>query len=73
MKTILFWILILLTAVLLYTVVQRTSGGNATTLAFSDFLRDVDSGSVSEVTIADSDVKGRLKNGENLQDRAANG
>src|SRR6516162_3208716 len=67
MKTILFWILILLTAVLLYTVVQRTSGGNAQTLAFSEFLRAVEGGNVTEVTIADSDIKGRLKNGDQFK------
>jgi cell division protease FtsH len=67
MKTILFWILILVTAVLLYTLVQRTSGGSAQTFPFSRFLQEVESSHVTDVTIADSDIKGRLKSGETFK------
>lgn len=67
MKTILFWLLIMLTAVLLYSLVQRTSGGTAWTYPFSQFLQQVDSGNVMAVTIADSDIKGRLKSGETFK------
>ncbi|HLH29698.1 MAG TPA: ATP-dependent zinc metalloprotease FtsH [Terriglobia bacterium] len=66
-KTILFWILILATAVLLYTVVQRTSGGSAQAWPFSKFLQEIDHGSVAEVIIADSDIRGQLKTGEQFK------
>jgi cell division protease FtsH len=67
MKTILFWILILVTAVLLYSLVQRTSARGEQTIQFSTFLEDIDHGSVTDVTIADSDIKGHLKTGENFK------
>jgi len=63
----LFWILILATAVLLYTVVQRTSGGSAQAWPFSKFLQEIDHGSVAEVIIADSDIRGQLKTGEQFK------
>jgi cell division protease FtsH len=64
MKTITFWILILITSVLLYSVVQRTSGGRTPTVAFSRFLQEVEHNNVNDVTIADPDIKGHLKSGE---------
>src|SRR5215475_4775457 len=67
MKTILFWILILVTALLLYTLVQRTSNRGEQTIQFSIFLEDIERGNVKEVTIADSDVKGTLSTGEHFR------
>jgi len=67
MKTILFWVLILATAVLLYSVVQRTSTRGEQTFPFSRFLQEVEHGNVKEVTIADSDIKGRLGSGETFK------
>jgi|SwirhisoilCB2_FD_contig_121_667515_length_2314_multi_4_in_0_out_0_1 cell division protease FtsH len=66
-KTILFWILILATAVLLYSVVQRTSTRSAQALPFSKFLSEIDRGNVKEVTIADSDITGKLQSGEGFK------
>ncbi len=66
-KTILFWIALLLTAVLLYQVVQRTSTSREQPYAFSRFLQEVERGNVKEVTIAESDVKGVLSTGENFR------
>lgn len=66
-KTILFWIALLLTAVLLYQVVQRTSTSREQPYAFSRFLTEVERGNVKEVTIADSDVKGTLSTGEHFR------
>ena len=40
MKTILFWVLILATAVLLYQVVQHTSSGREQVYPFSKFLEE---------------------------------
>src|SRR5260370_14112171 len=63
MKTILFWVLILATAVLLYQVVQHTSSGREQVFPFSRFLEEIDRNSVKDVTIADSDIRGHLVSG----------
>src|ERR1700751_457328 len=67
MKTILFWVLILATAVLLYQVVQHTSSGREQVYPFSRFLEEIDRGTVKEVTIADSDIRGHLANGDTFK------
>jgi cell division protease FtsH len=59
-KTILFWVLILATAVLLYNVVQHTTSRGAQTFTFTRFLQEVERGNVKDVTIADSDITGHL-------------
>ena len=66
-KTILFWIALLLTAVLLYQVVQQTSKGREQVFPFSRFLQEIERGNVKEVTIADSDVKGKLASGDSFR------
>ncbi len=66
-KTILFWVALLLTAVLLYQVVQRTSTSREQPYAFSRFLQEVERGNVKDVIIADSDVKGTLSTGEHFR------
>jgi len=66
-KTILFWILILATAVLLYQVVQHTSSGREQVFPFSRFLEEIDRNNVKEVTIADSDIRGHLASGESFK------
>lgn len=63
-KTFLFWFLILITAVLLYSLVQRTSAGISQTYAFSQFLEEVDNGNVRQVTIADTEIRGHLRSNE---------
>src|SRR6201987_3646281 len=67
MKTILFWVLILATAVLLYQVVQHTSSGREQAIQFSKFLDEIDRGNVKEVTIADSDITGKLQSGDTFK------
>jgi cell division protease FtsH len=64
-KTILFWVALLLTAVLLYGVVQHTSGSKDEDFALSRFLEEIqkEPTSVKEVTISDTDIKGKLTNG----------
>jgi cell division protease FtsH len=59
-KTILFWVLILATAVLLYNVVQHTTSRSSQVFPFSRFLQEVERGNVKDVTIADSDITGHL-------------
>ena len=66
-KTILFWVALLLTAVLLYQVVQRTTSSNDTDYNFTLFLTEVERGSVKSVTIADSEVTGELTTGERFK------
>ena len=66
-KTILFWIAILLTAVLLYQLVQRSSTGSTAALPFSRFLQEVDNGNVREVKISDLDVTGTLGDGSQFK------
>jgi len=66
-KTILFWILILATAVLLYQVVQHTSSGREQVFPFSRLLEEIDRNNVKEVTIADSDIRGHLASGESFK------
>jgi len=66
-KTILFWILILATAVLLYQVVQHTSSGREQVFPFSRFLEEIDRNNVKEVTIAESDIRGHLASGETFK------
>ncbi len=66
-KTILFWVALLLTAVLLYQVVQRTTSTDDTDFNFTRFLNEVERGSVKSVTIADSEITGELTTGETFK------
>ncbi len=52
------------TAVLLYQVVQHSSSSREQAFPFSRFLQEIERGNVKEVTIAESDVKGKLAGGE---------
>ncbi|PYS53473.1 MAG: cell division protein FtsH [Acidobacteria bacterium] len=66
-KTILFWIALLLTAVLLYQVVQKTSTARDRVLPFSQFLQEIERGNVKEVVISESDVRGKLSSGDSFK------
>jgi cell division protease FtsH len=66
-KTILFWILILATAVLLYQVVQATSSRGEQAIPFNRFLQEIERGNVKQVTISDADVKGKLNDGNSFK------
>jgi cell division protease FtsH len=66
-KTILFWVALLLTAVLLYNVVTRTSTGREKDYTFTGFMEEVERGNVKTVTIIDSEVKGELTTGERFK------
>ena len=65
-KTILFWVSLLLTAVLLYQVVQRTTTGQDSEFNFTRFMQEVERGAVQRVTIANSEVTGELTSGESF-------
>ncbi len=67
-KTVVFWLVIVLSGVLLWQVVK--AGGNGTKpkeINFSEFLSQVDQGNVQEVTIMGTEVQGKYRNEKNLQ------
>jgi len=62
-KTVVFWLVIVLSGVLLWQVVKgANSGAKERDFTFSEFLSNVDQGNVSEVTIVGQEVHGKLKN-----------
>ncbi len=63
-KTIAFWVLIVVSAILLWQLVVRAGGGGQPEkeIDFSAFLNEADQGNVKEVTITGTDVRGQLKN-----------
>ena len=64
-KTVAFWLVILLSGVLLWQVVKAGGSANKESeITFSKFLQDVDRGDVNDVTIVGtSEVHGRYKSG----------
>ncbi len=63
-KTVVFWLVIVLSAFLLWQVVRQGSNGQKeASVVFSQFLSDVDQGNVKEVTINGQEVHGKYKNG----------
>ena len=61
-KTIMFWVFILACLMMLWMVVQRTSGVNKTTdIKYSDLLDKIEAGSVQDATIQGTDVHGHMK------------
>ena len=62
LKTVLFWLVIVVSAFLLWQVVRTgSSGPKEKEVNFSQFMSDVDQGLVREVTVAAQDVKGKYK------------
>ena len=62
-KTVVFWLVIVLSGVLLWQVVKAgSSGAKDREINFSEFLANVDQGNVSEVTIIGQEVRGKFKN-----------
>ena len=63
-KTVAFWLVILLSGVLLWKVVQAGgAGAKEADIAFSKFMQDVEHGDVNEVTIVGTEVHGKYKSG----------
>jgi len=59
-----FWLVIVLCAVLLWQVVTSSKNNmKETDVSFSQFLSDVDQGKVKEVTITGTEVRGKLADG----------
>ncbi len=63
-KTVVFWVLIVVSAILLWQLVVRAGGAGLpeSEIDFSAFLNQVDQGNVKEVTITGTDVRGQYKN-----------
>ena len=62
-KTIAFWLVIVLAGVLLWQVVKAgSSAPKEREINFSAFLSEVDKGNVSDVTVIGQEVKGKFKN-----------
>jgi cell division protease FtsH len=63
-KTIIFWVVILISAVALWQVVKTAnSGQKVQEINFSRFMSEVDQGTVKDVTISGQEVKGKLADG----------
>jgi cell division protease FtsH len=61
-KTVVFWLVIVVSAFLLWTVVkQGSSGQKDKEVNFSQFMSYVDQGDVEEVTVIGMEVRGKLK------------
>ncbi len=66
-KNLALWIIIALLLVALFNLFQNSSGGRAAeSLDFSDFMTQVEKGSVRSVTIQGSDITGRFTDGSSF-------
>ena len=63
-KTILFWLVVLITAVLLWQVVRSSSEGRNPEISYSRFLSEVEAGNVATVTIAGAEIQGLYRDGK---------
>ncbi|MGA8183684.1 MAG: ATP-dependent zinc metalloprotease FtsH [Terriglobia bacterium] len=60
-KNIIFWVVMVVTALLIWAVVRSSTGEHVSNYTFTQFVNQVDGGNVQEVTIAGTDVTGVLK------------
>ncbi|HUZ45357.1 MAG TPA: ATP-dependent zinc metalloprotease FtsH [Terriglobia bacterium] len=60
-KNIIFWVVLAVTALLIWAVVRSSTGEHVNDYTFTQFVNQVDGGNVQEVTIAGSGVTGVLK------------
>ena len=61
-KTLIFWVVLICVAVLLFAVVRTGQGIKEDPISFTQFLEKVKAGEVKEVTIADRDIHGVYQN-----------
>jgi cell division protease FtsH len=62
-KTLVLWVVLIVTGVLLWQVVQRTQGGTEKEKDFSEVLNEIEKSNVMSVEITGSEVKGKFKDG----------
>jgi cell division protease FtsH len=60
-KNIIFWVVMVVTALLLWAVVRQSTSERVAEYSFSQFTSEVNQGDVKDVTIAGTDVSGSLK------------
>jgi len=66
-KTVVFWLVIGLSALLLWQVIQAgRSGQKDKEINFTQFLADVDQGNVQKVTVLGQEVRGKLRDGSSF-------
>ncbi len=66
-KTAIFWVVMICTAILLWAVVKGSSPGREKQYSFTQFVEEVNAGNVTDVIISNGNqVKGKLKNGTQL-------
>jgi cell division protease FtsH len=61
-KTLIFWVVLICVAVLLFAVVRTGQGPKEQTISFTDFMQKVQADEVKEVTITGNEVHGLYKN-----------
>ena len=63
-KTIIFWVFIIACLVLLWQIVQKSTGvGKEQEISFSDFMRDAQQGLISDVSVTNTnEVRGHFRN-----------
>ena len=62
-KTVVFWVVMLATALLLWQVVRTGSPSRERELSFSEFMNQVEQNNISEITLYSSnEVTGQFKN-----------
>ena len=66
-KTLLFWVVLIVTAVLLWQVVRQTQTKSEQERSFSEFMNEVEKSNVENVEIMGSEVKGKLKDGSSFK------
>lgn len=63
-KTVLFWLVIVIAALFLWQVVRGASDGRNPEISYSTFLSQVEVGNVATVTIAGTETQGLYKDGK---------
>jgi cell division protease FtsH len=67
-RNIALWVVVALFLVVLFNVFQPTNtSSNATPVAYSSFINEVNNGQVQDVTIAGHDITGTTKDGKNFE------
>ncbi|TAN64056.1 cell division protein FtsH, partial [bacterium] len=66
-KNIAMWLIIIATVVLMFNLISYNKQPVAEKLSFSDFIQDVDTGKITEVTIQGSDIFGKFKDGKQFR------
>jgi len=60
-KNIIFWVVMAVTALLIWAVVKSSTGEKVSDLTFTGFMTEVNKDNIREVTIAGTDVTGKFK------------